>query len=111
MLRGRDPSSVFSSSLSVSKISVASDMGRGANDRLPKKERVWVFCIICTPCGRNSCSQSCLVISLLGSGVGEGGVELTIMTVEWWFADKVEVTNSSGRDWSCTHNAVDGCQL
>jgi hypothetical protein len=90
MLRGGDPSSVFSSSLSVSKISVASDMGRGTNDRLPKKERVWVFCIICMPCGRNSCSQSCLAISLLGSGAGEGGVKLTITTVNGDLPTKVE---------------------
>jgi hypothetical protein len=101
---------VFSSSLSVSKISVASDMGRGTNERLPRKERVWVFCIICMPCGRNSCSQSCLVISLLGSGAGEGGVKLTIMPVNGDLPTKVEVTNSSGTDWSYTHNAVDGCQ-
>jgi hypothetical protein len=97
MLRGGDPSSVFSSSLSVSKISVASDMGRGTNERLPKKERVWGFCIICMPCGRNSCSQSCWVVSLLGSGAGGGDVKFTITTVNGDLPTKVEITNSSGK--------------
>ena len=66
MLRGPDPSSVFSSSLSVSKISVASDIGRGAKDRLPKNERVWDFSTICTACGRNSCSHEAIVCEVSG---------------------------------------------